>query len=205
MARPHLIRSKSHPYHVTARCNNREFFPLPLNDVWKIMIDELDFLAEKHSLKTHAFVLMGNHFHLLCQTPDENLDVIMQALMRRTSIKIKSRVSEINHLWGGPYHRTLIRNQAHYYQVYRYIYQNPIRAGIVPRVEQYPYSTLKQVPFLIHSFIPMAFGGQEGEILWLNEKYKDEEQDLIKRGLRKGEFDINMKSMRNFLRLSLPT
>lgn len=204
MPRPQLIRSESHPYHITARCNNKEFFPIEIDLVWKIMLDELDLAAKKHFLCTHAFVLMGNHFHLLCHTPRQNLDVIMHSFMRMTSVRIKKEAGDVNHLWGSPYNWSLIKSQQHYYQVYRYIYQNPLRAGLVSRVEFYPYSSLHQVPFPIHSFIPLAFGGQEGELLWLNQKYRDEEGEIIQKGLRKGEFDINMKKIKTFLRLSLP-
>lgn len=180
MPRPLLIRSESHPYHVTARCNNKDFFPLPLDEVWNVMHDEIEYAAKKYLLCVHAFVLMGNHFHLLCHTPRKNLDEIMHSLMRRTSQKIKMKAGQINHLWGGPYNWSLIRSQAHYYQVYRYIYQNPLRANIVTQVEDYPYSTLSEVRFPIHTFIPMAFAGREGE------------------------FDINMKKQNMFLKLSRP-
>ena len=204
MPRPLLIRSDGHPYHVTGRCNNKEFFPLPMDEVWSIMNDELEYAAQKYLLCVHAFVLMGNHFHLLCHTPRQNLDEIMHSLMRRTSQKIKMKAGEINHLWGGPYNWSLIRSQGHYYQVYRYIYQNPLRAKIVSKVENYPYSTLREVRFPIHSFIPMAFAGRTGELLWLNEFFKNEESEMIKKGLRKGEFDINMKKNNMFLKLSKP-
>ncbi|MFA5584219.1 MAG: transposase [Bacteriovoracaceae bacterium] len=196
MPRPLLIRSEIHPYHVTARCNNKEFFPLPLDEVWTIMLEELKAAAGKNSLCIHAFVLMGNHFHLLCHTPEKNLDVIMQSFMRNTSIRIKTKSGQINHLWGGPYRWSLIRSQKHYFQVYRYIYQNPLRAGIVSKVEKYPYSTLKDGPLLIYSYIPMSFGGREGELVWLNEKYKDDESESIRKGLRKGEFGISSRKRR---------
>lgn len=204
MPRPLLIRSEVHPYHVTARCNNKEFFPISLSVVWDIMMEELEYASDKYSLCVHAFVLMGNHYHLLCHTPKKNLDEIMQSFMRRTSVRIKSRSGKINHLWGSPYRWSLIRSQSHYFQVYRYIYQNPLRAGIVDRVEKYPYSTLKDVPFLVYSFVPMSFGGKEGELVWLNEKYKDDEREIIQKGLNRGEFDINRKKLNTFMKLSVP-
>lgn len=204
MPRAQLIRSDSHPYHVTGRCNNKEFFPIHIEKVWKIMIEELEHVAEKYFLCTHAFVLMGNHFHLLCHTPRQNLDQIMHSFMKMTSVRIKKESGDINHLWGSPYNWSLIKSQQHYYQVYRYIYQNPLRAGLVNRVESYPYSTIHDVPFLLHSFLPVAFGGMEGELLWLNQKYQDDENDIIQKGLRKGEFDINMKKIKTFAKLTLP-
>lgn len=205
MPRPLLIRSETHPYHVTSRTNNKEFFPLPLDEVWKIMIGELIYLQKNYSIAIHAFVLMGNHFHLLCHTPKGNLDQVMRLFLRMTSIKITRKAENINHLWGGRYKWSLIESQTHYYQVYRYLYQNPLRAKICQRVEEYPFSTLREVPFPLHTFVPMSFGGHEGELHWLNEHYDQEDQELIKLGLRKHQFDVSQRKIKAFNKLSVPS
>jgi putative transposase len=111
----------------------------------------------------------------------------------------------MNHLWGGRYRWSVIESQTHYYQVYRYIYQNPIRAKLVNKVEDYQFSTLrKDLPFPLHSNVPMSFCGEEGELLWLNEKYQDEDLDLIKLGLRKTYFDLEKRKLKAFNKLSVP-
>lgn len=204
MPRPLLIRSETHPYHVTSRCNNKEFFPISLSKTWKIMMEELINMHKNYGLAVHAFVLMGNHFHLLCHTPRGNLDEIMRNFLRVVSLKINREAGNTNHLWGSRYKWSMIESQMHYYQVYRYIFQNPIRAGICKKVEEYPYSTLREVPIPLHSFIPMSFGGQEGEIIWLNEHYDKDDQELIRLGLRKHQFDISQRKLKAFNKLSFP-
>ena len=183
MPRQLLIRSQNHPYHVTSRSINKEFFPIPLHEVWRIMINQLQMEVKEQNLAVHAFVLMGNHFHLLCHTPRGNLDQIMQRLLRQTSFKI-------NYLWDERYKWSLIDSQTHYFQVYRYIFQNPVRAKICSRVENYPYTTLKTSELPLHSIISMSFGGEEGEIIWLNEIFRKEDEELIKSGLKKQQFSI---------------
>ena len=90
-------------------------------------------------------------------------------------------------------------------QVYRYIYQNPIRAHLVSKVQDYPFTTLvPNLPFPLHSCVPMSFAGHEGEILWLNEKYEEEDLELIKSGLRKAQFDLNKRKLKAFNKLSVP-
>ena len=204
MPRPNLLRSETNPYHVTARTNNKEFFPVPLKEVWAIMLQGLLLEVKESALCVHSFVLMGNHFHLLCHTPKANLDLIMQRFLRTTSVKVNMKSKSINHLWGGRYKWSLIDSQAHYFQVYRYILQNPLRAKICRRVEDYPYSTLKETSLPLHTFIPMTFGGAEGELLWLNELYDSEDEKLIKLGLRKFQFDVNKRKLQSFNKLSLP-
>lgn len=197
MTKPVLIRSEIHPYHVTTRCHNKEFFPIPISTVWEIMLEELKNASKQNDLAVHAFVLMGNHFHLLCHTPKGNLDQIMMNFLRTTSKRIKSK-------WDGPYKWSLIESQTHYYQVYRYIFQNPVRIGLCSRVEDYPYSTLNNVPIALHSFISMSFAGREGELIWLNEKYEKEDEVLIKLGLRKHQFDVAERKLKAFNKLSVP-
>lgn len=204
MPRPLFIRSKTHPYHVTSRCNNREFFPGPLQEIWELMLNQLLLEVKEHSLGIHAFVLMGNHFHLLCHTPKGNLDQIMQRFLRMASLKINLKNHTRNHVWGGRYKWSLIESQTHYFQVYRYIYQNPIRAGICQRVEEYPYSTLRTTRLPIHTFVPLSFGGSEGELHWLNERYDPEDLELIKLGLRKSLFFVSQRKIKAFNKLSLP-
>lgn len=205
MPRALLIRSETHPYHVASRSNNKEFFPIPIGDVWTIMTEQLLYMHKNYGLAVHAFVLMGNHFHLLCHTPKGNLDQIMQIFLSMTSKKINLKAKSINHVWGSRYKWSLIESQTHYYQVYRYIFQNPVRAGICNKVEEYPYTTLKEGFIPLHTFIPMSFGGAEGELHWLNERYDKDDQELIKLGLRKYQFDVSQRKLKAFNRLSLPS
>lgn len=197
MPRPLLIRSETHPYHVTSRSNNKDFFPIPLQEVWEIMLSLLKVEMKEQKLEVHAFVLMGNHFHLLCHTPNANLDQIMQRFLRQTSVKISARSKTMNHLWGGRYKWSLIESKPYYLQVYRYIYQNPIRAGLCKKVEDYPFTSLLNSELVLHP-------PSEAEIQWLNEVVKKEDGELIKMGLKKQQFDVNKRKLPAFNKLSVP-
>ncbi len=198
-----LIRTDIHPYHITSRSHDREFFPLPLKDVWEIMLSGLKEVSEDQKLAVHAFVLMGNHFHLLCHTPQSNIDQVMRVFLKKTSHEILRRASRESPLWGGRYKWSVIDNWTYYYQVYRYIYQNPVRVKLVERVEDYKFSTLYQDPkFPIHSRMTMKFGGREGELHWLNQKLDQADQEEIKKGLRKYQFSISKRKEKNIHRLS---
>ncbi len=162
------MNSNQKPYHVMSRCHNKEFFPRPLKHVWPIITEELYRVHKEHKLAIHGFILMGNHFHLLCHTPLGNLEKTMEIFLRRTSCAISL---EENNLWGGRYCWSLIQSRRYYMEAYRYIFQNPVRAGLVEKVEAYKFSTLtSEVHFPLHSSLPMAFGGNKGELLWLNQK-----------------------------------
>lgn len=204
MPRPLLIRSQIHPYHVTSRTRGKQFFSIPLQDVWVIMMEQLKLEIKDHGLGVHAFVLMGNHFHLLCHTPKGNLDQVMQRFLRSISIEISLKKGVRECLWEGRYKWSLINSHSHYFQVYRYIYQNPIRAQICTKVEDYPFTTLVREDIPIHSAVPFCFGGTEGELRWLNEKFEKNEEDLIRLGLRKSQFDVSKRNLKEFKRLIRP-
>lgn len=178
-----LIKSKNHPFHVTSRCLNREFFSIPLEKVWEISMDQLHAEISEQGLCVHAFVLMSNHFHLLCHTPRGNLDLVMERFLCTTSVKIGQG-------WESPYSWSLIRSPAHYGHVYKYVYQNPVRAGVSQRVETYPFTTLRSSSLPNHSSLGLSFGGIEGELIWLNGKYGREDQELIRLGLKRNQFDM---------------
>lgn len=204
MPRPLLVRSETHPYHVTSRCNNKEFFPIPLQNVWDIMMKELKKEVDENELCIHAFVLMSNHFHLLCHTPKANLDQIMQRFLRSSSIKINGQGNTINHLWGGRYKWTLIDSEIYYFHVYRYIYQNPLRAKVCNRVEDYQYSTLLNSVLPVQKLGEPSFAKEENKLAWLNEKYNEEDQGLIRLGLRKHQFDVSIRKQDLLKKLELP-
>ncbi len=184
---------------------NKEFFPLKLEEVWEIMMKALRKTHEAYHIKVHGFVLMGNHFHLICETPEGNLDEAMSLFLRTSSHFISLRSGKSPPIWERRYRWSLIENRGHYYQVYRYIFQNPIRAKIVERVEDYQFSSLNtELPIPIHSSLSIAKGGKEGEVNWLNEKFSSEVELVIKKGLKHALFDINKKKERLFFKLDCP-
>lgn len=205
MPRAQLIRSDVHCYHVTGRTEDKVYFPILMPSVWNIFMDELAQIQQKCQLNIHAFVLMHNHFHLLVQTPQANLDQAMQLLMRNTAVRITKAAQLEKPLWGGRYKWSLIDNRGYYYQVYRYILQNPLRAGIVEKVESYPFSSLvSRVPFPLYSRLAIELGGEAAELAWLNERVDRENEVVIQRGLRHAQFDVNKKKMKLFEKLRWP-
>src|SRR5690606_22174225 len=132
MPRKPLLYIHEYPYHVTARSNNKEWFYIAKSLLWEIFISELNSHKEKFGIRIHAFVLMDNHYHLLLSTRGEfYLGEVMQSLQRSIARKINSEAQRINHVFGGAYKGCLINNPIYYAHVVKYIYRNPIKAGLV--------------------------------------------------------------------------
>lgn len=190
MPRKNLIRNETLPYHVTSRANNQEWFSLPLSEVWAICTRCLKEAYDKHKVEIISFVLMSNHYHLIVRTPDANLDQFMYEFNKRLAFSLKDSTGNINHLLGGRYKWCLIYSQKYFGNCYRYVYQNPKRAHITEKCENYPYSTLHCIvynkEFVVPIFDQMGFKDQYA-LNWLNENIDDEETNLIRSGLRRAE------------------
>jgi putative transposase len=212
MPRSPYIVSNEHPYHVSARCHNKDWFDLPMEKVWQVMSEQLYFAHHAYQLRIHSFVLMNNHFHLLVRTPRANLSEAMSYFMRETSREIARQSGRINQTYGDRYHRTLICSNHYFMHAYKYIYRNPVEAGLTARVENYPHSTLHGLIRGSHCLIPIeedtllfAEGrGVSQTLQWLNHSPSLENKEALQKALRLREFRLG-KQRRNKKRHVLET
>ncbi|PWU18041.1 MAG: hypothetical protein C5B49_07850 [Bdellovibrio sp.] len=185
------------PYHISARCVNREWFVLDMDTVWSIMEDYLYLISHQFNLHIHSFVLMANHFHMLLSAPDRNLSQALLYFMRETSREITRLSGRINQTYGNRNHKTYLGGYHYFMNSYKYVYRNPVRAGICRWVEEYPYSTLHGVCGLKRLIVPVA----EDTILftpefdqtalnWLNTKSTPDHEEEIRLALRRSAFEL---------------
>lgn len=177
------------PIHVFARSNNREHFPIPLSEVWKIFEDYLFLLSSGFSIEIISFLLMPNHFHMIVQDPNLNLPLGMNHFMRDSAKEINRFAGRVNRLWSGPYGSSIITSLPYYYTCYRYIYRNPVVAGLAKSPLDYEFSSL---PLLLGKgklSFPLAedltlFSSVEKTIDWLEDSYEDQYRDQIRKSLK---------------------
>jgi REP element-mobilizing transposase RayT len=145
MARPLRIEYPGAFYHVTARGNEQK-------DVFKSRKDREQFLAylesasERYGAVIHAYCLMGNHYHLLLETPEGNLAQIMRHIGGAYTTYFNIKRKRAGHLFQGRYKAILVDKDAYALELSRYIHLNPVRAGIVGRPEDHEWSSYR--PYL---------------------------------------------------------
>lgn len=200
MPRKNLYRTDRLPYHITARANNREPFYLDQDQFWEIMGSECRIISLLFGVEFHALVLMPNHFHILLTTPAEDLGVAMTLFMKEVTKRVNRRCGRSGRIFGGPYFWTVINYTVYYRNVFKYVYRNPVKAGLVTSVEDYRYSTLHGLLGRSHLPVPIHFTriGLEAnfpsletyELLnWLNTPTPSEAENLIRKGLSKTILD----------------
>lgn len=187
MPRKLLIRTAEYPYHIISRSRNRDWYELPMKLMWQISIDSFKFALGKYEVHIHAFVLMSNHYHLLVSTPEANIDLFMFEFNRKFSELVRKYSNRINQIFGGRYKWSLVQNERYLSTVYRYIYRNPCHVGIVEKVEDYPYSSLRvfDFPFRIYDLLDAPFSQQ---LDFFNTASEKDERVFVSKGLKKKYF-----------------
>jgi len=94
-------------------------------------------------LIVHAFCLMTNHFHLLCETPIGKLGRWMHLLLSSYSRDFNRRHSRAGHLWQARYKAILVEPGGYFLDCSRYIHLNPVRAAMVRCAEEYLWSSYR--------------------------------------------------------------
>ena len=84
-------------------------------------------------------VVMPDHFHLLIHLQDEPLQKVINRLKSRGAVLLNRRAKRNGRFWVPGFYDRALRKEEDIVGVARYIVANPLRAGIVKRLGDYPY------------------------------------------------------------------
>jgi len=142
MGRAWRIEYEGGLYHVLSRGNER-------NDIFRDDRDRLKFLdvmgdmADQYHIDIFAYTLMNNHYHILLRTNDANLSKGMQWLALTYTRRFNNRYFRSGHLFQGRFKSLIVENDAYLLRLSCYIHRNPLRAGMITRLAEYPWSSYK--------------------------------------------------------------
>jgi putative transposase len=197
MARLLVPQLSTAPYHLMSRCPNREPFGLHLDTVWSIMEDYLYYIHQTYNFRINGFVLMPNHFHLIGQTMDVPIGKVMCDFMTKTSKEINRLTGKINQNWGSRHYKCILDKEIYLLNTYKYIYQNPVRAKLCSRAEDWKYSTLNGILGGSRLIIPIEADNvlfsenfNDRQLEWLNREIKKENNAAVKLALTKKLFTL---------------
>ena len=146
MARPLRIDQEDTFYHVLNRGNERRAIFRDEQDR-EGFLARLGRCAERFGLAVYAYVLMGNHYHLLVRTRDANLSAAIQWLGVSYSTWYNARHGRSGHLFQGRFKSFLIAEDAYLYRLLLYLHRNPLRAQLVTRLADYPWSSYRALAY----------------------------------------------------------
>ena len=143
MSRIARIGAKGFPHHVIQRGNNRENVFFTDKDR-KRYLSLLRKYSEKRNSPILAYCLMTNHVYLLTKPKsEESLYKMMQGLTLCYTQYSNRTHKRTGRLWESRYHSCIVDRDTYLWAVARYIEQNPIRAKVVKKPEDFPYSSAR--------------------------------------------------------------
>ena len=129
-------------YHVIARSNRQEFI-FEKDNIKDIFIRILKDAKKKYRFKIINFCVMTNHIHLLIKPhPKSDLSKIMQWILSKFAVVFNKIYSYKGHVWYDRFKSIIIESFRQLYAVYEYINNNPVKAGLVKKAEDYKYCGL---------------------------------------------------------------
>ena len=142
MARPLRLEFGGALYHIIARGDGREDIYLGNGDR-RLFLDGLGGVCHRFNWLVHAYCLMGNHYHLLVETPEANLSKGMRQLNGVYTQRFKRTHGRVGHVFQGRYKAILVEKEAYLLELARYVVLNPVRAKMVRQPGNWPWSSYR--------------------------------------------------------------
>ena len=178
MARPLRITYPGAIYHIINRgCRKDKIFRRIADR--EEFLERLTASSAKYGIIVHGYCLMDNHFHLLIETPNENLSAFMQLLQCGYANWFKVRYKLVGPLFQSRFKSVLVEDESYLVTLSAYIHLNPYRAKIVDDPADYRWSTLRQYlrneknELVDPSFVLEYAGGVKNYNFILNEMVED--------------------------------
>ncbi|MFQ5425120.1 MAG: transposase [Phycisphaerae bacterium] len=190
MPRPPRISTAGGCYHVLNRGNGRAAVFLKQED-YRAFVGLIGEACERLPMRVLAWCLMPNHFHLALQPRNPgDLSRWMQWLTTAHVRRYHRHYHGSGHVWQGRYKSFPIEADDHLTIVLRYIERNPLRASLVERAEDWPYSSLR-------------WWCRRDRPAWLTEGPVDRPRDWVRR-VNRPETEAELEALRRSVHRGAP-
>jgi putative transposase len=130
------------PHHITHRGNRRDAIFLGIEDR-KAYLRILRKFSGTASVQINSYVLMPNHVHIIAIPEYKDSLAEMIGSAHGTYAEMFNAVhGTVGHLWEGRF-ASFVMDDSHFWNALRYVERNPVRARLVKRAEDYPWSSAR--------------------------------------------------------------
>jgi len=176
MARKAREKSESGLYHVMLRGTGKQILFEDPDDYTKFLEALARFKAEQ-TVKIHAYCLMENHVHLLLEENGGSMELFMKKLEGSYAFYYNHKYERIGTLFQDRYKSEPVNDESYYIMVFRYILQNPVKAGICG-VADYKWSSYSELFAGTGIASPEFFVGILGDIATATEYILKPNEDV---------------------------
>lgn len=103
-------------------------------------VQQICLLHNEKKLYSYAWIVMPDHIHWLFQLgKEQSLSNVINLFKGRTARILNKEINKKGKFWQSAYHDHAIRKDEDIKKIARYIVANPLRAGLVERIEDYSH------------------------------------------------------------------
>ncbi len=166
MARPPRIQLPSAIYHVMSR-GNRKGIIFDDDDDRRRFLEVLAEAVERYRLRCLSYCLMGNHYHAVVETTEQNLPDAMHFVNGVFTQASNLRHGRTGHLLEGRYRSLVVATDIYLWNANLYVVLNPVAAGLVSHPADWPWSSFRATagleqahPLLCLDWLDWVVGGR---------------------------------------------
>jgi REP element-mobilizing transposase RayT len=106
--------------------------------IGRLLVHEFKRAQEQGLAESMAWVVMPDHFHWLLELQQGSLAALVKQVKASSSVAINRALHQSGRLWQPGFHDVAVRRDEDLQHLARYIVANPLRAGLVKRLGNYP-------------------------------------------------------------------
>ncbi len=139
---PRVARDKGEflTYHIIQRGNERKNIFNTEDDRIKFL-ETIYIMKEKYNFILEAYCLMDNHVHLLINDNGNDISKVVKSINISYAYYFNKTYKRVGHLFQDRFKSELIGDDNYLLSVSAYIHNNPFKAGIVEKPQEYEWSS----------------------------------------------------------------
>ncbi|SFD78813.1 REP-associated tyrosine transposase [Pseudoalteromonas denitrificans] len=125
-------------YLITSVTHNRK--PIFKNfNLARILVNEFKNQQEQNNATWLSWIIMPDHFHILISLQESDLKHLMMSIKGRSARDINKMINHRGEIWQKGFYDRALRHEDDRKNIARYIVANPLRAGLVKHIGEYPH------------------------------------------------------------------
>jgi len=139
--RPHFSNQY---YHVFNRGFDRKELFLDESDYLRFL-EKLEASIHRFDWLIYSYCLLPNHYHLQVQVRNDPLGPVLHSLQTSHSVYFNKKYKRSGAVFTNRFKSILIQKEVYHLGLSKYIHLNPVKAGLSPSPQIYPYSSYSEI------------------------------------------------------------
>jgi len=140
MPRQQRKTSKTSIYHIMLRGNERKKI-FELDEEKQRLLEDFTIKQKEIGFSIYAYCVMDNHVHIVINSQEKDISTIMKGIAIRYAFYYNTQHNRVGHVFQDRFKSESIEDERYLMAVIRYIHNNPVKAKMVEKPEDYAWSS----------------------------------------------------------------